>query len=133
MAELAYPAAGVPLPGAVQGAVCPLYSGAHHAFAVQRARQNFGSPIDTSGTITGENRVFFKADASAPEVPFSGAIVRLYRYAAGICDWQGVSDATGYYWPAELEVGVEYYPVAIDPTRTHQVTAAGPVMAVKAD
>lgn len=91
-------------------------------------------PRPTNGTITNNNRVFFKADASSPETPFTGgAIVRLHRYVGAACVWEGVSDSSGFYWPKGLEVGVEYYAVAIDPTRTHQVTAAGPVIAVKAD
>lgn len=43
-----------------------------------------------------------------------------------------ISDAQGYYWPRGLEVGLWYYPVAIDLTGTHECDAAGPVQAAKA-
>ena len=78
--------------------------------------------------------MLYKADASSPEVPFAGALVRVHRLSAdGACAWQGLSDASGYYWPVGLEVGLAYYPVAIDLTGTHECDAAGPVIAVKAD
>lgn len=86
---------------------------------------------DTSGTLLENNRVMVKPSPSAPEVPFAGARVRLHRLTDGYCAWEGISDAAGYYWPRGLEVGLEYYPVAIDLTRTHECDAAGPVVAVK--
>lgn len=86
---------------------------------------------DTSGTISNNNRVMVKPSPTAPEVPMAGARVRLHRLVDGLCAWEGFSDANGYYWPAGLEVGAFYYPVAIDPTGTHECDAAGPVVAVK--
>lgn len=62
----------------------------------------------------------------------AGARVRLHRLIDGYCAWQGVSDANGYYYAAGLEVGLRYYPVAIDLTGTYECVAAGPVTAVKA-
>lgn len=94
--------------------------------------RDFRLLADTSGTITNNNRVMVKASPSDPEVPMAGARVRLHRLADGYLAWQGISDANGYYWPTGLEVGVEYYPVAIDLLRVHECDAAGPVVAVKA-
>ena len=87
---------------------------------------------DTGGTISDNNRVMLKADPSAPEVPFVGARVRLHRLSDGYLAWQGHSDGQGYYWPRGLEVGVAYYPVAIDLTGAHECDAAGPVVATQA-
>lgn len=84
---------------------------------------------DSGGTIVATNRVMVKADASAPELPYAGARVRLHRLVDGYCAWEGTSDAAGWYWPRGLEVGVAYYPVAIDPTGQHECDAAGPVIA----
>lgn len=86
---------------------------------------------DTMGTITANNRVLVKPEPTAPEVPMAGARVRLHRLIDGYCAWEGVSDAAGYYWPRGLEVGVAYYPVAIDLTGAHECDAAGPVIAVR--
>lgn len=107
------------------GAVVP-------AAATARLAQDFRLVADTRGTITNNNRVMRKADPDAPELPAANIRVRLHRLADGRCAWEGFSDADGYYWPAGLEVGVEYYPVAIDHTRTHEVDSAGPVVAVRA-
>lgn len=94
--------------------------------------QRLPAGVDASGTITDNNRVMVKADAAAPEVPMPGARVRLHRLIDGHCAWQGLSDAAGYYHAEGLEVGVLYYPVAIDLTGTHECDAAGPVLATKA-
>lgn len=84
-----------------------------------------------TGTITANNRVMLKPEPTAPEVPMAGARVRLHRLLDGYCAWEGLSDANGYYWPQGLEVGLWYYPVAIDLTGTHECDAAGPVQAVR--
>ena len=81
------------------------------------------------GVLRNNNRVFYKPGATEPEVPFSGAVVRVHRIVDGKCVWVGLSDANGYYYPGELELGGKHYAVAIDPTGQHQVTAAGPVVA----
>lgn len=113
MAELAYPSALVaPASG----------HGRDWRFAVD---------ADTSGTIDNNNRVMLKSEPTAPEMPMAGARVRLHRLVDGRLAWEGLSDAAGYYWPRGLEVGVAYYPVAIDLTGTHECDAAGPVIAVK--
>lgn len=94
--------------------------------------RNYLLPGDAVGTVHTNNRVMVKAAPDAPEVPMAGARVRLHRLADGYCAWQGISDVNGYYWPTGLEVGAEYYPVAIDLLRVHECDAAGPVVAVKA-
>lgn len=88
--------------------------------------------IDTFGTILNNNRVMVKPDASSPELPYAGARVRLHHLVSGRLDWQGLSDAQGYYHATGLVVGDWYYPVAIDLTGTHECDAAGPVQAVRA-
>ena len=88
---------------------------------------------DTTGTVAANNRVMFRAQPTDPEAPFPGARVRLHRLADGYCAWQGVSDAQGYYWADGLEVGVEYYPIAIDLPGQFEVVAAGPVVATRAE
>lgn len=129
---MTYPNQVLGSPGFVQAKGAASYSGVQLARRLLRGPHDYRYESDTSGTVTENNRVYFKADASSPEVPFTGsATVRLHRLVGGACVWQGVSDAAGYYWPTGLEVGVSYYCVAIDPTGTHQVTAAGPVVAVK--
>ena len=110
MADLAYPTAQVGL--------API------------AARNWNFAADNAGTITNNNRVMVKPDASSPELPIAGAWVRLHRLTDGYCAWAGFSDASGYYWPEGLEVGGRYYPVAIDPTGVHECDAAGPVIAV---
>lgn len=94
--------------------------------------RNWHLPTDTSGTINVNNRVMVKPSPTAPEVPMPGARVRLHRLLDGYCAWDGISDASGYYWPSGLEVGAAYYPVAIDLSGTHECDAAGPVIAVRA-
>lgn len=84
-----------------------------------------------TGVFSVNNRVMVKPNASSPELPYAGARVRLHRLLDGYCAWEGISDANGYYWPRGLEVGLWYYPVAIDLTGTHECDAAGPVQAVR--
>lgn len=133
MAELAYAASGVGLAGAVLPATPPArYTAPAAAGLASGAGRDWRSPGDTTGTITVNNRVMVKPEATAPEMPMAGARVRLHRLLDGYCAWQGISDAQGYYWPRGLEVGLWYYPVAIDLTGTHECDAAGPVLAVNA-
>ena len=63
------------------------------------------------------------------EVPFANGRVWLMRLADGFKAWEGWTDATGAYTATGLEIGVEYVALAIDPTRTHKTTGAGPVLA----
>ena len=100
--------------------------------AARTVTRDFRSPMDTSGTINQNNRVYVQSPASSPKVPFAGARVRLHRLSDGWCAWQGISDADGWYWPTGLEVGLAYYPIGIDLTGQFQVVAAGPVVAVAA-
>lgn len=64
------------------------------------------------------------------ETPFANGRVWLLRAADGYKAWEGWSDAAGNYSATGLELGVEYVAVAIDPTRQHKTTAAGPVASV---
>ena len=119
------------------GAIAPSTPPAQFTFAagtglVSGAGRNWRFVGDTSGTVLDNNRVMVKPSATAPEVPSAGARVRLHRLTDGYCAWEGISDASGYYWPRGLEVGLAYYPVAIDLTGTHECDAAGPVIAVRA-
>lgn len=135
MANLAYPSSLVGLAGAVPSpnGVAPLaHIAAHPLGLVSGTGKNWLLTGNTSGTISNNNRVMLKADPSAPELPFVGARVRLHRLTDGYCAWQGQSDAQGYYWPTGLEVGVAYYPVAIDMSGAHECDAAGPVVATQA-
>lgn len=124
-------------PVGLAGAVMPTnppaqYSGPVAAGLVSGPGRNWLFAAGAEGTFRNNNRVMVKASASAPEVPFAGARVRLHRLADGYCAWEGISDAQGYYWPRNLEVGQAYYPVAIDLTGQHECDAAGPVIAVEA-
>ncbi len=133
MAELAYPSSAVGLAGAVLPALAPMRYAAPGAVGIASGPgRDWRFTGDTTGTITSNNRVMVKPEATAPEVPMPGARVRLHRLLDGYCAWQGISDAQGYYWPRGLEVGFWYYPVAIDLTGVHECDAAGPVQAVKA-
>ena len=134
MAVLAYQAAGVGLTGAVLPALAPMRFTAPGAVGAASGPggRDWRFTSATNGTITVNNRVMVKPEATAPEVPMPGARVRLHRLLDGYCAWEGISDAQGYYWPRGLEVGLWYYPVAIDLTGTHECDAAGPVQAVKA-
>ena len=86
-------------------------------------------PSDSVGII--RDRVMIKLTPSSPESPFAGGRVWLLRLVDGYKAWEGWSDAQGYYTATELEVGVEYIAVGIDPTRNHKATGAGPVVATK--
>lgn len=127
------PIVPTPQPGYLQGLAVKTFVGLVPTPAPSRLLPNYLRPqYPSTGTISDNNRVMLKTEPSAPEVPFVGARVRLYRLIDGGLAWQGQSDAQGYYWPTGLEVGVAYYPVAIDLTGAHECDAAGPVVAVPA-
>lgn len=137
MAQLAYPSRCIGLAGAVipaSAGITPATSrlAGRAAGLASGPGKDWRQPGNTGGTISNNNRVMLKADPNAPELPFVGARVRLHRLSDGYCAWQGQSDAQGYYWPRGLEVGVAYYPVAIDLTGAHECDAAGPVVATQA-
>lgn len=133
MAELLYPASAVGLAGAVLPALVPMrYTGPSTVGLASGLGRDWRFVLPNTGTITNNNVVMVKHSPTAPEVPFVGARVRLHRLSDGYCAWEGFSDATGHYWPRGLEVGTAYYPVAIDPTGTHECDAAGPVVATEA-
>lgn len=132
MTALSHPASQVELAGATQSEQRPaIFSGAAAVGLASGFARDWRFVAESVGTITDSARVMLKSDASAPEVPMRGARVRLHRILDGYCAWEGLSDANGYYWPRGLEVGVAYYPVAIDLTGTHKCEAAGPVIAVR--
>ncbi len=132
MAHLTVPKALQGLAGATPSAQRPaIFSGAASMGLASGVGQDGRFSGDTRGTITANNRVMVKPDASAPELPCA-ARVRLHHLLTGRLDWQGLSDAHGYYHPTGLVVGDWYYPVAIDLTGTHECDAAGPVQAVRA-
>lgn len=126
------PIVSLPLPGYLQGLPATAFAGVVPGPAPGRLRPDYRQQNPTTGTISDNNRVMLKTDPNAPELPFVGARVRLHRLADGYLAWQGQSDAQGYYWPTGLEVGVAYYPVAIDLTGAHECDAAGPVVATQA-
>lgn len=100
--------------------------------ALLALRHNFQQPaLAQAGVIA--SAVAFKAAPSAPEQPFANARVWLLRRADGRKAWEGYSDSAGNYIATGLEAGVEYIAVGIDPWGNHKATAAGPVLAVKAD
>lgn len=133
MALLSYPTTGVGLAGATDGAQRSLiFSQAEAVVLSSGVGRDWRLLGDTRGTIAANNLVMVKPDASSPEMPYSGARVRLHNLIDGRLAWEGISDALGYYWPRGLEVGAWYYPVAIDLTGTHECDAAGPVQAVRA-
>lgn len=132
MAEHVYPQTRVGLAGATPGRAPVGFAGAARRGLASGPGRDWRFATVNEGTITNNNRVMVKPDASSPEAPFAGARVRLHRLLDGYCAWSGISDAQGYYWPRGLEVGMWYYPVAIDLTGTHECDAAGPVQAVQA-
>lgn len=119
------PVAPVPRAGRIQGRERARYTVTDPLPRAGRAGYDLRQAIATTGTIT--DRVVVKAGAS--ELPFANALVRAERLADGYRAWAGYTDADGYYTARGLEIGVEYVMLAIDPTRQHKATAAGPVMA----
>ena len=132
MAQLNYPLLLTGPLLAARGKARPAYTGARPASAPVRLARDFRLIADTTGTIANNNRVMYRVDPSAPELPFAGARVRLHRLADGYCAWEGISDANGTYHASGLEVGLLYYPIAIDLARQFECVAAGPVLAVRA-
>jgi hypothetical protein len=129
VSDLSYPVFVTPLI-AVAGVFPSAFSGAKLMPQPLCSEQDFRLAADTNGTISNNNnRVMARSSATDAEEPFPGARVRLHRLADGYLAWQGVSDKNGYYWPSGLEVGVEYYPVAIDLERQFECVAAGPARA----
>lgn len=124
MADLAYPTALAPRPGAVQGRAPERFTGAVTA-PMPGGSIDLRQIRSTTGTIT--DQVVVKAGAS--EIPFLNGRVWLLRLADGYKAWEGWSDAAGNYTATGLELGVKYIPVAIDPYGNQKATAAGPVMA----
>lgn len=133
MAALVYGAHGAGLAGAVAPALAPMrYTTLAGLGVASDLGRDWRFVGDSGGTVLNNNRVMVKPEPTAPEVPYAGARVRLHRLLDGYCAWEGISDAQGYYWPRGLEVGLWYYPVAIDLTGTHECDAAGPVIAQRA-
>lgn len=125
MADLAYPTALTPPPGAVQGRAPERYTSAAPAPTPGRLIQDLRHVRSTAGTIA--DQVVVKAGAT--EVPFANGRVWLLRLADGYKAWEGWTDASGTYTATGLELGVEYVAVGIDPYRNQKATGAGPVMA----
>lgn len=125
MADLAYPALPAPLPSIVQGRSAERYVGTYPQLAPQPVRNDLRHVRATTGTIT--DQVVLKT--AGGEVPFVSGRVWLLRAADGYKAWEGWSDAGGNYTATGLEIGVEYVAVAIDPTKQHKTTGAGPVIA----
>jgi hypothetical protein len=124
MADLAYPAAAAPLPGAIQGRSAERYT-VTLVVPIHLRTIDIRHLRATTGTIT--DQVVVKA--GSVEVPFFNGRVWLLRLADGYKAWEGWSDAAGNYTATGLELGVKYVPVAIDPYGNQKATAAGPVMA----
>lgn len=126
MADLSYPAVLTPSPLAVQGRVPERFSAAGLQQLPSRTAQDYRHLRNTTGTIS--DQVVIKVN-STTEQPFVNGRVWLLRLADGYKAWEGWSNATGHYTATGLELGVDYVAVAIDPTRNHKTTGAGPVMA----
>lgn len=126
MADLSYPAAPVPALGAIQGREPARYTAVGRMPVPAGLLQDLRILRSTAGTIT--DQVVVKVNGV--EQPFPNARVWAERLADGRKAWEGWSDASGYYTATGLEIGVDYIMVAIDPTRTHKATAAGPKTAL---
>lgn len=125
MADLSYPVGLVPLPAVVLGRGNQPFSGlsltpppGHPQSDLRNIRPNTGTVSDV---------LVLRVNAST-EVPFANGRVWLLRAADGYKAWEGFTDAAGAYSATDLELGIEYIAVAIDPTRQHKATGAGPVM-----
>lgn len=125
MADLSYPTAPAPVLGAIQGREPARYTAVAQMPVPTWLQQDLRILRTTAGTIT--DQVVLKSGAT--QVPFVSGRVWLLRLADGRKAWEGWSDAAGWYTATGLEVGVEYVAMAIDPTRTHKTTGAGPVAA----
>lgn len=126
MADLAYPTAEQAARQlAAQGRAPVIFLGTSVQALHGRCSHDLRQIRTTTGTIT--DQVVVKSGAI--ETPFVNGRVWLLRLADGYKAWAGWSDAGGYYTATGLEIGVEYVAVAIDPTRNHKTTGAGPVTA----
>lgn len=105
----------------------PKFAGAALAEVLGRTTPEKFLNRRATGRIT--DRVMFRADASSPEQPYRNGRVWLLRLVDGRKAWEGYSDADGNYTAEDLELGVEYIAVGIDPYRNHKTTGAGPVTA----
>lgn len=124
MADLSYPAALAPPPGAIQGRAREQFTGLATA-PMPGGSLDMRQIRSTTGTIT--EQVVVKSGAT--EVTFANGRVWLLRLADGYRAWSGWSDSAGWYTATGLELGVEYVAVGIDPYRNHRATGAGPVIA----
>lgn len=122
--------ASIPGPGYIQGRPVTRFSASASVPAPGRLRGDYRHRVPATGVIS--DRVMFKATPSSPESPFALGRVWLLRLADGYKAWEGWSNAAGYYTATNLEVGVDYIAVGIDPLRNHKATGAGPVRAVEA-
>lgn len=125
MAQLNHPTALAPLPGAVQGRTPQRYTTPALVPLPGAVQRDYRHLRPTAGTVA--DQVVLKT--AAGEQPFANARVWLLRLADGRIAWEGWSNASGHYTATGLELGVDYVAVAIDPTRTHKTTAAGPITA----
>lgn len=126
MADLAYPATPAPTPGVIQGRVQTRFTSVSPVALPSSTQQDLRYTRSTTGMIS--DVVVLKVN-STTEVPFANGRVWLLRAADGLKAWEGWTDAAGAYNATGLELGVEYVALAIDPTRTHKTTGAGPVLA----
>ena len=126
MADLAFPTVSPPVPGAIQGRVISRFTQVQPLARPARTQQDPRYIRSTTGTIS--DLVVLRVNAST-ELPYANGRVWLLRLADGYKAWEGYTDAAGAYSADGLELGVEYVAMAIDPTRTHKTTGAGPVLA----
>lgn len=117
--------------GSVAGRPAALYSGVQPVGLLWVNSPNWRYTPPARATVLDNARVLFKASPETPEQPMPGARVRLHHLRTGVCAWQGTSDAQGYYYPYNLQVGHSYVPVAIDLQGNFECVAAGPVVAVE--
>ena len=125
MADLSYPAALVPLPSAVQGRGKKVFTAVSLTPLPGHLQSDLRNIRPNTGTVS--DVLVLRVNAST-EVPFANGRVWLLRAADGYKAWEGFTDAAGAYSATDLELGIEYIAVAIDPTRQHKATGAGPVM-----
>lgn len=125
MAHLAYPVAPAGPGGGINGRASARFTALVQAPHPGRLARDLRIVTPTTGTIT--DQVVIRINGV--EQPFVNGRVWLLRLADGFKAWEGWSDAAGNYTATGLELGVEYVAVAIDPTRQHKTTGAGPVTA----
>lgn len=124
MAAYTYPIAQAVAMQATVGVEGPLFAGAQPTPPAVLLQRDFRLLSDTTGTWT--DRVVFKATPSSPEQPFANALVRVMRRADGYLAWAGYSDANGYYTATQLERGVAYVALAIDPRHAASIPITDP-------